>query len=66
MNRQFINIMCANGIPEKLFVDLFKRTVDKIKGLAGRVENGTFSAEDIRLISTCSEVSSVIHRCNAS
>jgi hypothetical protein len=51
--------MCANGIPEGLFVDLFKQTVNKIKGLAGRVENGTFNADDIRLISTCSEVRTV-------
>jgi len=56
LNRQFINIMCANGIPERLFVDLFQRTVSKIKGLAGRVENGTQSQEDIQLISICSEV----------
>jgi RNA-dependent RNA polymerase len=51
LNRQFINIMAANGIPEELFVSIFRQTVDGIKGLAKRVENGVFNQQDIQLMS---------------
>ena len=44
--------MCANGIPEHLFVEIFKQTVNKIKGLSGRVQNGTYTPDDLQLFST--------------
>jgi RNA-dependent RNA polymerase len=44
--------MCANGIPEHLFVDIFKQSVNKIIGLSGRVQNGTTTPEDFQLFST--------------
>ena len=56
MNRQFINIMAANGIPEELFVQIFKERVDGIKGLADRVKERSWNDEDMKLISMCSEV----------
>lgn len=49
-------IMCANGIPEQLFVDIFTEAVDSIKGLRGRVEFNTMTKSDHRLLSLCSEV----------
>lgn len=60
LNRQFINIMCANGIPEDLFIEIFRKTVDGIKGLADRVNNGRWTDDDIKLISMCSEVGLVV------
>lgn len=44
--------MCANGIPEHLFVEIFKQTVNNIKGLSGRVQNGTYTPDDLQLFST--------------
>lgn len=56
MNRQFINIMAANGIPEELFLHLFTERVEGIKGLANRVKERRWNEEDVKLISMCSEV----------
>jgi hypothetical protein len=43
--------MAANGIPEELFVSIFRQTVDGIKGLARRVEDGTYNEQDVKLMS---------------
>lgn len=56
LNRQFINIMAANGIPEQLFIQLFTDKVNGIKGLADRVKARRWNDDDIKLISTCSDV----------
>ncbi|RXK35060.1 hypothetical protein M231_07680 [Tremella mesenterica] len=55
LNRQFIMIMCANGIPEQLMIDIFNDAVASIKGLRERVATKTLSRDDHKLISTCSE-----------
>ncbi|WWD19157.1 hypothetical protein CI109_103615 [Kwoniella shandongensis] len=55
LNRQFINIMCANGVPKDLIISIFKDSVDHIKGLRGRVESSSMTEEDHRLVSACSE-----------
>lgn len=52
--------MAANGIPEKLFIEIFNDRVEGIKGLAERVKNGTWNEEDIKLVSICSEVRSYL------
>ena len=56
LNRQFINIMCANGIPKQLFIDLFEDAVFSIRGLRSRVALGAITDDDWRLMSLCSEV----------
>ena len=56
LNRQFIIIMCANGIPESLIIDLFREAVNNIRGLSRRIKQNKLTKEDSRLISTCSEV----------
>ncbi|EIW68226.1 hypothetical protein TREMEDRAFT_74213 [Tremella mesenterica DSM 1558] len=52
---RFIMIMCANGIPEQLMIDIFNDAVASIKGLRERVATKTLSRDDHKLISTCSE-----------
>jgi hypothetical protein len=49
-------IMCANGVPERLILDLFDEAVVNIKGLKERVERSSITKEDWNLMSTCSEV----------
>lgn len=56
LNRQFIIIMCANNIPERLIIELFQDAVNNIKGLSKRIRNNRMTQEDERLISMCSHV----------
>jgi hypothetical protein len=49
-------IMNANGIPEQLFIEIFREAVDTIKGLRGRVETNALTKSDHRLLSQCSDV----------
>jgi hypothetical protein len=51
--------MAANGIPDELFISIFKNTVDGIKGLSTRVREATYNEADVRLLSI-SEVSSEV------
>ena len=44
--------MVANGVPEKLIVDIFQEAVNSIKGLKLRVKRGQMSREDHRLVSS--------------
>lgn len=53
--------MAANGIPESLFIEIFRNTVESIKGLADRVRDGAWNDDDIKLISMCSEVRCLSH-----
>ena len=55
LNRQFIIIMCALGIPESLMIEIFRDAVSNIKGLRDRVRRRQISKDDHRLISLCSE-----------
>ena len=57
LNRQFIMIMCANGVPKKLIIDIFCDAVTNIKGLVRRVKSGKATKDDFGLMSTCSDVS---------
>ena len=50
-------IMCANGVPEDLMIEIFHNAVTDIKGLRGRVKAGRPSKEDCNLMSLCSDVS---------
>ncbi|WRT68501.1 uncharacterized protein IL334_005477 [Kwoniella shivajii] len=55
LNRQFINIMCANGVPTSLMVDIFNEAVAHIKGLRDRVQGNKMTKEDRSLIGLCSD-----------
>ncbi|KAK8854698.1 hypothetical protein IAR55_003437 [Kwoniella newhampshirensis] len=55
LNRQFINIMCANGVPKDLMLEIFHDAVEHIKGLRARVESRRMTEEDHRLIASCSD-----------
>jgi RNA-dependent RNA polymerase len=57
LNRQFIMIMCANGVPDELIVKIFEDAIHKIKGLKGRVMEQKMTADDKRLLTLCSDVS---------
>ncbi|RSH88373.1 uncharacterized protein EHS24_000913 [Apiotrichum porosum] len=46
LNRQFIMIMSANGVPDSLFREIFTAAVINIKGMPGRVRKGILTAED--------------------
>lgn len=50
-------IMCANGVPEQLIIDIFIRAVDSLKGFRDRVKYNRTNKDDSRLIGLCSEVS---------
>ena len=50
-------IMCANGIPESLMLEIFKDAIEEIHGLRRRVVERRMTKADINQISTCSEVS---------
>ena len=56
LNRQFINIMCANGVSQHLMIELFEEAVSNIKGLRVRVQQGAVTKDDWRLMSSCSDV----------
>ena len=60
LNRQFIMIMCANGVPEELIVNIFQDAIQKISGLKGRVMSRKMTKDDERLIGICSDVSSEV------
>lgn len=53
-------IMCANGVPDELIVKIFEDAIHKIKGLKGRVMEQKMTADDKRLLTLCSDVSSKI------
>ncbi|WVQ95053.1 hypothetical protein IAU59_002145 [Kwoniella sp. CBS 9459] len=55
LNRQFINIMCANGVPTELMVDIFNDAVSHIKGLPERVKQNQMTKDDHTLIGVCSD-----------
>ena len=57
LNRQFINIMCANGVPEELIVKIFEDAIHKIQGLKGRVMGQKMTKDDQRNLTICSDVS---------
>jgi RNA-dependent RNA polymerase len=57
LNRQFILIMCANGVPEQLIIEIFNQAVNSIKDLRKRVQAAKTTKDDHRLITACSEVS---------
>ena len=50
-------IMCANGIREELFIEIFTEAVEHTKGLTGRVQAGKTTKDDYNLLSLCSDVS---------
>jgi hypothetical protein len=56
LNRQFIMIMCANGVPGQVVLDLFKNAITHIKGLRDRVRRKEVTKEDYNLIGQCSDV----------
>ncbi|WWC93489.1 hypothetical protein V866_000324 [Kwoniella sp. B9012] len=55
LNRQFINIMCANGVPSELMVEIFQDAVAHIKGLKDRVAARKMTKDDHQLIGLCSD-----------
>ncbi|WVW85521.1 hypothetical protein I302_107559 [Kwoniella bestiolae CBS 10118] len=55
LNRQFINIMCANGVPSELMVEIFNEAVSHIKGLKDRVAAKRMTKDDNQLIGLCSD-----------
>jgi len=57
LNRQFIMIMCANGVPENLLIQIFRDAVWSIRGLKDRVEDRKQTKDDYDLMSLCSDVS---------
>lgn len=61
LNRQFINIMCANGVPHELIIGIFEDAIADIKGFRDRVWNDAITENDEQLIALCNDVS----RCNA-
>ena len=56
-------IMCANGVPRKLIIDIFSDAVTNIKGLVRRVKGGRANKDDFSLIATCSDVSRPLKPC---
>ncbi|WVQ80183.1 hypothetical protein IAT38_002288 [Cryptococcus sp. DSM 104549] len=53
LNRQFINIMCANGVPHELMIEIFEQAVAHIKGLTERVRTNQMTKDDHGVIATC-------------
>lgn len=50
LNRQFIMIMSALGLPDDLFIELFEAEVKSIRGLTDRVRERNPSMTDIRYL----------------
>ncbi|WVN86300.1 uncharacterized protein L203_101463 [Cryptococcus depauperatus CBS 7841] len=50
LNRQFINIMCANGVPHNLIISIFEEAISDIKGFRDRVGDGAITKKDVELI----------------
>ncbi|BEJ14161.1 hypothetical protein CspHIS471_0313350 [Cutaneotrichosporon sp. HIS471] len=55
LNRQFIMIMEANGVPQELFLELFDRALEKLQGFEDRIKAGTLTVDDLVLLSSCRE-----------
>ncbi|KAK4685416.1 RNA-dependent RNA polymerase, partial [Tremellales sp. Uapishka_1] len=55
LNRQFVMIMNANGVPEELFIELFQDAVTNLRGLRERVRANRLTKLDQNLISQCSD-----------
>ncbi|WWC90607.1 uncharacterized protein L201_005543 [Kwoniella dendrophila CBS 6074] len=55
LNRQFINIMCANGVPAALILEIFKEEVAHTKGLKDRIAAGKMTQKDDQLVAMCSD-----------
>ncbi|TYJ52353.1 hypothetical protein B9479_007047 [Cryptococcus floricola] len=53
LNRQFINIMCANGVPQELIISIFKDAVADIDGFRDRVRDGKMTKADEQLGRMC-------------
>ncbi|TXT13886.1 uncharacterized protein COLE_00079 [Cutaneotrichosporon oleaginosum] len=51
LNRQFILIMEANGVPQKLFLDLFDDALTHMRGFDARIAAGAPSPDDMALLS---------------
>jgi hypothetical protein len=58
LNRQFIVIMAALGIPEGTFIQLFDAAVNDIRGLPARVAEGIATRKDIKTAQSLAVVSS--------
>lgn len=57
LNRQFIMIMEALGVPQGLFVQIFQKAIHTTKGLCDRVKAGCSTADDFQLMSGLCNVS---------
>lgn len=57
LNRQFIMIMCALGVPETFMLEIFKDALTSIQGLKARVKAGRPTKGDFTLMSMSSDVS---------
>lgn len=57
LNRQFIMIMSANGVPDSLFREIFTAADINIKGMPGRVQKGILTAEDQKYMQMYTDVS---------
>ncbi|BEI83326.1 hypothetical protein CcaverHIS002_0311940 [Cutaneotrichosporon cavernicola] len=55
LNRQFIMIMEANGVPQELFLELFDRALEKLQGFEDRIKAGTLTVDDLVLLGSCRE-----------
>ncbi|ODN90833.1 RNA-dependent RNA polymerase 1 [Cryptococcus wingfieldii CBS 7118] len=55
LNRQFISIMCANGVPHDLIIEIFQDAVADIKGFRDRVKQGRLSKADQQLVELCND-----------
>ncbi|AFR96691.2 RNA-dependent RNA polymerase 1 [Cryptococcus neoformans C23] len=55
LNRQFINIMCANGVPHELIIGIFEDAIADIKGFKDRVWNNAVTENDQQLIALCND-----------
>ncbi|ODO01343.1 hypothetical protein I350_06162 [Cryptococcus amylolentus CBS 6273] len=53
LNRQFINIMCANGVSQELIIRIFKNVVADINGFRDRVRDGKMTKTDEQLGRMC-------------
>jgi RNA-dependent RNA polymerase len=57
LNRQFIMIMSALGVPDKLFIELFEEEVSTIRGLAGRIRDRKQTEKDVNYLGIYTSVS---------
>jgi hypothetical protein len=57
LNRQYVALFSAHGIPDETFIDMFEAEVKQVQGLPLRFRNNTYGVKDVKLVKSMTTVS---------